>query len=559
MIRHVVENGLFYLDRDTRSKDEEGFLQASRGVFVAEAEMEDTKESCMYVVTMSPEGNVEEGWVKSSKIARVKLSELASGRLVGRPARKAEAAVAKKKKEETQKEDPEKYLKPISAKMASRSSRTSKDPDRIDVDEGEPVEGKVSDDMDVDVQEDEEEEELQGEEIKFYRGVAFTSKIGADLTEQEELVLSVSEATYEPPRGKIYINDDQIIPENLGTILRVKDIDGASAQVRSRALQRLRRPWGLPDRLPIFEEFKGTGNSTLGQLRKEAIARDVLRPLMDKEAMLAAIQAVDADDKTFLHISRNLVRQEKDANGSEIPFEAGEFVRVVGIDAEFFGIYKVRDFEGREGRIHGDNLEAVEKPFGLELSRRGMRVMEAQEKERAERQAKIAKAKRTADAMKKDFGPLLPQTPKGKGKEMEPEESSPDGPTPVKIKNIRQKVKDVSLDGDEDVRMDDVEEEVKSSTKTATAEKTPSPITPKKSKSKTTPAKKRVKDTEVPEILDTDGEDATPVKIKTPAPTKTPKRKAFELDDGSEDEFAGSPRTPAKSPRTPAKKKKKNS
>ncbi len=463
MIHDAVENGLFYLDSDTKSTTEEGFLEARKGIFVREAKLEDSKEACVHVMTMSPEGNVEEGWVKSSNMVRVRLSEFAPRRLVGRPARMAEAAGAKGRKEETQKGGMEKDLKLASLKKPSKSPKASKDPDKMDIDEeeeGESVGEEMSDDMDVDVQEDEREEEFQGEEFEFYRAVTFTSKIGADLTEQEELVLSVSEATYEPPRGKIYMNDDQIIPDDLGTIFRVKDIDGASAQVRSRALQRVRRPWGLPDRLAIFNEFRGTENSTLDQLKKEGIAKDVLGPLIDEEAILAAIQTTDAEDRTVLRISRNLVRQEKDVNGSEVPFEAGEFVRVISIDADVFGTYEVRDLEGREGRIHGHNLEAVERPFGLELSRRGMRVAEAQAQEMAEKQAK-----RVVDAMKNSFEPSLPQTPKGKGKRKEPNESSPDDPTPKKIKKITQKVKAVRLDGDKDVEMKDGQDEIESSKK----------------------------------------------------------------------------------------------
>jgi hypothetical protein len=138
--------------------------------------------------------------------------------------------------------------------------------------------------------------------------------------------------------------------------------------------------------------------------------------------------------------------------------------------------------------------------------------------------------------------------------------------------------------------------------------KTPSPKTPKKCRVKATPttksssAKKKAKDRKVSGIPHTDGADAMPMEPKTPTPKKTRKRKAVELDggsedelesslrtvvkgrafefddgsdyelassprrvakrmaselNGSEDELASSPRTVAKSPRTPARKKKK--
>lgn len=241
------------------------------------------------------------------------------------------------------------------------------------------------------------------EEVKFFRAVTFTDKIGDNLDAigRATMVNALNDnaahapALFETELGRWYREDDEWIYSRFGPITQVRSEDGSKQSIRTRHLQRVENAWGLRNRLPIYYPFSEEEGSrkTLNELRDEAKKRKLDPKRYNKAELSRRILEDVEDDQYYLHIREVLYPQESHQYCNTVAFEVGELVRVKdrtrywSDSGEYQEFWIVRNFENAQGRIPcyreggtkqeclGRAGKGLERPFGLALSKKRLAAM----------------------------------------------------------------------------------------------------------------------------------------------------------------------------------------
>lgn len=325
LIRDDLKRGVWKVTKDVH-KTHGNELEVLRGHFVRESnEKHSVPAGFRFMVACN---GLDGGLVPENSLVKINLHDSAPS--IGR----ADRLLNRSKSEEKKAQKPSTTRPPISA---PRSPRMSTKQSSVQLPRAKKSINATSQDNLARTMFEKEKANDRLQEsreifFKVFRGIRATGKTGGYIT--EDLTIDGYEVTV----GGFYLE----ISPTPETVPSVIDLNGVSGRSRSRVLQRLDEPWGLPEKVTVIGPMPAFDNASLEDIQNSARRRN-LEISKSTNTMIRDIVVWENEQYMMIPLFRLKRRYTAKEANARVDFLEGEAIRVLAHDTN--GNVDILDYE----------------------------------------------------------------------------------------------------------------------------------------------------------------------------------------------------------------------